>query len=64
MKLSNFDKWLTTEYTERGVWKIEDETVIKRSSSNHDSFCSCHDWNEETKKWNETGNCKIHEEAK
>lgn len=64
MRQSNFDKWLTTEYTERGVWKIEDEMSIKRSSSNPDSFCSCYDWNEETKKWNITTNCEIHEEAK
>lgn len=64
MKQSNFDKWLTTEYTERGVWKIEDEMSIKRSLSNPNSFCSCHDWDEETKKWNITINCEIHEEAK
>lgn len=65
MKQSDFDKWLTTEPIQIGVWGLIDQIATKRHKKVDDKVCSCCDWNEELKLWNCTEFCEIHaEEAK
>jgi hypothetical protein len=60
MKQSNFDKWLTTEPTQIGVWALIDEIATKQWFEKDLKICSCYGWNDETKRYDYTETCEVH----
>ncbi len=64
MKQSMFDKWLTTDPREKGVWCLVDEIFTKQYPPADQEICSCYGWDEIQKSYTENHDCEIHGETK